>query len=791
MSFSDWFHPQNAGVSNTGKSIDQIWSEIKKSPIPMSIGISPYGFTKKKNDLEYLHNIPLGKRMEMLVDTGVYQTAFQDVVEKEIQNIKLGELERLKKEDPELAKKIGLKNIAFGEGAMDQIWSHSAEVFLKAIFKKEEIKKANLHLLDPKEELTKTDRSVLKICIHVWKNNPEFLAEQYGVRLGSFQSMIAKGATDLADMIGKAFKNDPRTIVCYGVECCRGIVGFNRGETIMAADRWVARWLDPKMLKTLIQERKLMPLVGSKTEEPTQEDIKRTQRYQANFKTALLYYFFKTPTQAQSVFRMVIPHIAKMDQGMQEQVWGILFQKYKVDPRTRDDVSQYMSTFLSQGTNPQAQRIMYSLFIKTVPPALRAEVLGHMPVQALKRYLRAFGTINKNVPYALLQTDQNQTYLAWHLFHEKELNDEQMRKILEEACPKRQRNFLFSPKKQMDRAIFSHMCGIFSKSQFYFWQWVRSFKNIRDFNGSLAEIYLTIPESVKENKNYVAAMNNHFDLVRECALKGDTASLSALKRVLGAEIFWESLIREREGKISGARAICRQGKRSLLKLLSDLPISRQQAFFMTTDSKGHTLLAECTGSLARLVPQEVFKQVYQKQTVPETKEVLLVDPAVSKESTEAPKRPKKVVQRQIIRIPVFESHMEQIANNTKLVQEVEETIATLSRMSKAEMFTEMRGGWKHHGCLDKEPCVVKDIRGKNYRLGYLLQGDVEQGTGQIAFLFFLTHAQYNSFLNRQADQAIRTAKAMMEAQKPTPKTANPNTPILSGPAGPAGGNDGR
>ena len=203
---------------------------------------------------------------------------------------------------------------------------------------------------------------------------------------------------------------------------------------------------------------------------------------------------------------------------------------------------------------------------------------------------------------------------------------------------------------------------------------------------------------------------------------------------------------------------------------------------MQTDSKGRTLLADCVGSLGRLVPQEVFKQAYQRELIPETTETVK---EVSVETSQS-QTPKKKVQRQIIRIPVFQSHMLQIANNTKLVQEVEEAITALSQMDKTEIWAELREGWKHFGNLNKAPCAVKNIRGNNYRLGYLVQGDVDKGTGQIAFLFFLTHSQYDIFLNRQADQAVRTANAMMEAQKPTP-----NTPTLSGPTGPNGGNDGR
>ena len=735
-----------------------------------------------KAALDFLHDIPLEKRMKMLVDTGMYQDLFKSIVERQVKRVKEEELKLVKKEHPELADKIGLRNIAFTPNVMDEIMDYAAEVSLEAIFKKEEIKRANLHLLDPRETLTNTDKSVLKICIHFWRHNPNFLAEQYGVKTGAFQAMIAKGAMDLADMMGQAFKSDPRTIVYYGIKCCRGTEGFDRGEMALAVDPWVAKWLDPKMMKALVQERRLMPLEGTKTQKPTAEDIRRTQRYQDGFKKSLPYYFMVSPTQSQKVFQMVLPYITKMDQTMQEQMWAILFKKYEVDPSIRDEVGQFMASFLALGPDQKAQKTMYRLFVKTVPPARRADVLGHMPTRALKRYWNTFKQIYKNIPYIALQTDEGKTHLAWHMFYQRELSDEQMKKILNEADPKQQRDFLFSPKRYMDKDLFSHMCGVFSKSQFYFWQWVRSHKNVRDFNKSLAEIYLTLPPSVREDRNYVVAMNNHFDLVRECALKGDTASLSALKKVLGADVFWQSLTREPEGEISGIRALCRQGKRGLLKLMADWPIEKKQALFMQVDLTGRTLLADCIGSLARLVPQEVFKQAYQRDFVPDFGGTIKDEPV----ETEQAKTPKKKVQRQIIRIPAFESHMDRYLTNPKLLREVEEMITTLSQMDKAEMQAELREDWKTGGGIDRNPCAVKDIRGNNYRLGYLPRGDVDKGTGQIAFLFFLTHAQYDIFLNRQGDQAVRTAIAMMDAQKPVP-----NTPTLTGPTGPGGGNDGR
>ncbi|MBR6412167.1 MAG: hypothetical protein IKS41_03280 [Alphaproteobacteria bacterium] len=780
MDFSNFFrqqHPDDRVQEDTSApEIRRLFSLLPTASIKSPLSGLLTSSTKPDDDLHYLHKIPLPERMRRLVDTGLYQRAYRAMFDREIQHIKRKELERFKKAHPEMANKVGMKNVCFEEKALDQIRNELAGIILDAIFEKKEIKSAVFHLLDPKAQLTKTDIDVLKVCIFVRKHDLDFLAKTYGLRTGVFQSIIAKGATDLADMMGEALKHDPRSIVGYGVECCRSVKGYNRGEVALTADQWVARWLDPQMLRGLTQAKKITPLEGTKTKKPTKEDIRWAQRYQASFKNTLLYYFYKSPAQAQNVFRAVLPYLPKMDYGMQEQMWGILFHKYKISPDIQSDIIRHISSFLEQCSSPETQRIMYSQFIKVVPASQRAELLGHLPPKVLRRYKTAFAKTYKSVFYAPIQTEEGPTHMAWQLFYNGELTDDQMKDILKKANPRTQRDFLFSPKKRMDRDLFSCMCERYADSPFYFWQWVRSFRSASDFKGSLAQIYLTLPTSIKDNKPYVSAMNNHYDLVRRCAFAGDTASLSALKKVLGPDVFWESLTYETEGQVSGVRSLCRQGKRGLLKLMADWPNAKQQDLFMTADASGRTLWDECTGNLARLVAQDVFKRPYQKPPEP------VEQPSQEQDATETPSKEtqKKTVQRQIIRLPAFEGHMAKIANNTKLVQEVEEAILALSRMTKAEMSAELRIGWKHYGNLDKTPCAVKDIRGNNYRLGYLPDGNVDQGTGQIAILFFLTHAQYDIFLNKQADQAVRTARTMLRVARQS---------FITPPTGPAGGNE--
>ena len=404
MDFLKLFHTQIGPTSQAepqpevAKLIRQFMPKDSiSSHIPLGL-FSPFS-RKEKPDLEYLHRIPLAERMKRFVDTGLYQKACQEMINKEIQEIKQEKVEKLKKEHPEFANAIGPKNVRFDAGALELIRDNFADMLLEAIFKKEEIDQAKRHLLDPNVSLTKIDIAVLKVCVYVWKHNLKYMAEHFGVKNGAFQSMIAKNAMELADMVGTSLKHDPRAVVSYGLECCRGIKGFDLGETALAGDQWIARWLDPKMLQALIQAQQLMPKEGSKTKVPTQGDILWTHRYQASFKTSLLYYFFRSPVQAQNVIRMVMPHLSKMDQGMQAQIWGILFQRYRVDSGIRGDVIQYMSSFLEQGANPKSQQIMYSLFIKSLSPDMRGDILGHMPFRTLKKYWATFG---KNIPPSLM-----------------------------------------------------------------------------------------------------------------------------------------------------------------------------------------------------------------------------------------------------------------------------------------------------------------------------------------------------------------------------------------------------
>ena len=68
--------------------------------------------------------------------------------------------------------------------------------------------------------------------------------------------------------------------------------------------------------------------------------------------------------------------------------------------------------------------------------------------------------------------------------------------------------------------------------------------------------------------------------------------------------------------------------------------------------------------------------------------------------------------------------------------------------------------------MEKAPCAVKDIRGNSYRLGYLVRGDADKNQGKVTFLFFWTHGQYNTLLNKQGQQLVKQACTLMDNGTP-------------------------
>ena len=88
MDFLKLFHTQIGPTSQAepqpevAKLIRQFMPKDSiSSHIPLGL-FSPFSRTEKP-DLEYLHRIPLAERMKRFVDTGLYQKACQEMINKE------------------------------------------------------------------------------------------------------------------------------------------------------------------------------------------------------------------------------------------------------------------------------------------------------------------------------------------------------------------------------------------------------------------------------------------------------------------------------------------------------------------------------------------------------------------------------------------------------------------------------------------------------------------------------------------------------------------------------------
>ncbi|MDY6407972.1 MAG: hypothetical protein SPL08_04670, partial [Pseudomonadota bacterium] len=409
MDFSDWFRSSKDNLSafapapNTQKTLDNLF--------PLSAATQPHFIDSDdvETSVDRLLSIPLDKRMHLMLDSDVYKKAHQEMLDKEVNRIKKAQLERAKKQHPEWGNDVGLKNVRFSEEAFEALQDQLAKTFLSAILRPSEIDQAYANLLNPQKKLSLADKKVLTIFLYVWKHNLSVLTRKFGVRNGAFQSIIAKGATELSDIIGQALKDDPKALLLYGAKCCLDHKGFDVSDLTFGADRWVARWLPQKLTRALICGKPMIPTIGTETAEPTQKDITRLQRYQHSFNRALLYYLIKSPTQAQDVFKLVFPNITKMKPDMQEQLWSVLFHKYRVDPEIRSDVVSFMTTFLAQEKDLKAKKAMYGVFVHILPPDKRADILGHFPTKALSKYWATFAPIYPQTTFASVRTDTETT----------------------------------------------------------------------------------------------------------------------------------------------------------------------------------------------------------------------------------------------------------------------------------------------------------------------------------------------------------------------------------------------
>lgn len=720
-------------------------------------------------------NLPLEKRVAALLSNNQFMSVFNNVAQDALAHTRKAKIKiftQLKNKFPQAFQDSSKNSVELTEEEISQEMRRIADIFMKTCFSEEEMMAVSHRLLDPEQKLTLTDLGMLKIGIAIRQNELEGLEACFGPQRGVFPALLFQNAINLTDLIGASFKEDPRSILRYGLLSFRRIRNLDEKVISKRADIWTANWLDETRLKLLLSAKTLKPHLPSKELASEKKEQEKIRRYQHDFKMMLLRYLEKVPAGMYAVFTKIVPFLEKMEIDIQKDIWAIMFQKMEGRPDIQKDMVSHISRFLERSPSPSALKAFYHTFVKQVPFDTRSEMIGTFNPKALKRYWNAFKD-EKSIVHAKIKVGNDEEYLRWKLFNDHEISDEDMALFLKKLDLKKYKDFIFSEKKRIDKDLFMEMSAYFSGSNYYFWRWIKSFQKVPNFTEELAKLYPFLPESIKRNPFYVVAMNNHFDLIRQCAFLGDTGSLSILKNVLGKDIFWRHLTKAKEGQISGLSSLCQQRKRGLLKLIANMSLSEQQRLLKTPDINGKCPLDFCSDNFLRMVSEKVFQHQYVKKEISPPKEEVSIPVKQEKISQQPTSTGKAKYPRRIFKLPYFEKCLERQQTVPGLSQDVEQVMEDLSTMSGLRIQAELREGWKKNGSLEK--LVVKDIRGNDYRLGYSVQGNADKNQGKIAFLFLWTHAQYNSLLNKQGRQLVNQATSLMDSAplvNPLPSVPN-------------------
>lgn len=720
-------------------------------------------------------DIPLSERLAKLMENETYKKIF-NALEAE-------ELKKAKKLAQKIWEEIGEKisgssseKLPTGEELLEicqlKVSRNVADLLLKACFSDEEMDTSAKHLFDRSKPLSKNNHDMIQIAIWLRRKDSEMTDYLFGPRKKVFQTFLARNLTDFANSIGHTIMEDPRAILRYGIRCFDEQEDPDYSFIARQADAWVKRFLEPKRMKLLLSEKTV------KSSIPNSRIHKEAIRYQNSFKETLLDYLKNAPSYVQNVFNVLIPYMDKMEIRMQEKIWESLFQKLDGNPQTQKDAVAHISRFLEHSNSDTAKKTFYSCFIKNVPQDLRAEILGQFSPKILTKYWNNFHHSEKSFIHSKVKTKLGNEYLLWYMFRQGKISNDELFAKLKKLNLEKYRSVIFADKKDMDTSLFIRMASYLAPSKNYFWRWVISFRNIPEFEHELASIYPLLPKEIKDNQLYVVAMNNHFNLIQQCAFNEDTSSLTNLKKILGKNSFWHSLTK---GNNSGFRFLCKREKRWVLKSLSDLPLEQQQLLFTTPNEEGKTVLDVCPENFRRMVDENIFNNVRVKSKTSEEKrepkkqeesEMLSPSNFVDENKEKAP------FPRHIIRLQSFKDDLERFDTNPDLQKDVEEAIEILSTMSKKRMQLELRESFKNHHKLNRTPCFVRNIRGNNYRLGYCVQGDVDKNEGKIAFLFFWSHEEYNNKLWDSTEFLVKQAHLLME-QTPNVPPVPPIPPIPS------------
>ena len=698
----------------------------------------PFSLTsaKKQEDhvyfVDYLKELPFDKRVNFLMKKDLYLILVKSVGEEVLRLTREKQKEEGEKGPlpPEVEKEILEFNI---------------QSFFHHFFTDAETDNVFKKLYDEKSTLSKSDRQFL--LIHTKLLQQTSLSQKFNYT--TLLPFLEKGVSECSDLIGQSLLGNPKKVLGYGVFCMK----HGKNNILKSkVDGWVTKWLNKKALIPLYSED--------------------------NFQDLLLKYFENTPPQTHDVLDSILSQIQRMPESLQTKIWDYLFLKTEKNPQGINTLKESISRFWQQSNSEKEQTAFYQSFSK-LPKDTQSQILSRLPAKILKKYWNAIYPKDKEILSDTIQTENGENFLGWHLFQQGDIKSDQMIQILEQLDLKKNEAFFLSPKKILDGDVFKKVANDLAHSPYYFWKWVRSFKDTYNFKSRLATIYPTLSEKIQQNRTYSVALNKNFDLVYHLACVGDTGSLSKLKNTLGNDLFLKCLTEEKENKVSGFSALCHLGKRGIFKLISDLPIEKQRALFLEKNSQGKSALDECRGNFLRMVQENIFNQTYQKEPSESEKQepvqkIIIEekkDPSPNEEQEEA------LFPRKKLSLTAFDKDIEDYkTTNPELYQEVQGIMNKLAKMSKKRMQIELKEGIKNHRKLSQAPCIVKNIRGNDYRLGYRVFGDSDKNQGKIVFLFFWTHEQYNKKLNN--DNTVALVKQAIELAKndtsPVPPVPLPN-----------------
>ena len=164
-----------------------------------------------------LPDISLEKRLNSMLSHNFFLSVFKGTQQKclkEIYQTKKKTLDQLKKTSPETFQEIDEHSTDLTEDEIIEGTRKAADRFMQVCFSENEMIDASRRLLDPtKKSILKTDYDMLKIAITIREEDVNGMDMCFGPNRGIFQGLLAKGAIELTNIIGKILQKEPRTAV--------------------------------------------------------------------------------------------------------------------------------------------------------------------------------------------------------------------------------------------------------------------------------------------------------------------------------------------------------------------------------------------------------------------------------------------------------------------------------------------------------------------------------------------------------------------------------------------------